>query len=205
MANKEELRALQGEINRYRDVVDLEPIATDGIIGPKSLAALKAIHAALVAKNPALKVAPFPPPETAAIVAEQAPVIRQWLRDSGKVLGLPPLRTYDRGEGKEWNTKNEIAYGAGPVHEEFRGLQVDINKLASIVGFKPLELDGFIGKHTVDAIKKIYDAMVAKNPVYTATPFPLPDDKETVAEYASYIRFWLERVASKALKAEAGV
>src|SRR4029079_19172119 len=40
---------------------------------------------------------------------------------------MAELRNYVQGEGKDWNVKNSIAYGKGPVHEDFKGLQTDIN------------------------------------------------------------------------------
>jgi ribosomal protein L4 len=55
---------------------------------------------------------------------------------------MAELRNYEQGEGKDWNVKNSIAYGKGPVHEDFKGLQKDINRFAEEVGFKKLEVDG---------------------------------------------------------------
>jgi hypothetical protein len=53
-------------------------------------------------------------------------------------------------------------------------------------------------------VKAIYDKVVAKNQLLSATVFPVPDTKEEVAEYAMFIRAWLRDVASKQLHAEAG-
>ena len=60
------------------------------------------------------------------------------------------LRNYDKGEGKDWNVKESIAYGRGFVHEDFVGLQQDLNLFASRVGFDKIQLDGFLGPKTVD-------------------------------------------------------
>jgi hypothetical protein len=43
---------------------------------------------------------------------------------------MAELRNYEQGEGKDWNVKNSIAYGKGPVHEDFKGLQTDINRFS---------------------------------------------------------------------------
>lgn len=101
-------------------------------------------------------------------------------------------------KGKDWNLKGEIAYGVGPVHDELKGLQKELNQFAGISGHK-LDVDGFIGPRTAHAVKAIYDAVVKKNPLLTATPFPVPDTKEEVAEYAEYIRDWVKSTAATAL------
>ena len=101
-------------------------------------------------------------------------------------------------KGKDWNLKGEIAYGVGPVHEDLKGLQKALNSFTSITGHK-LDVDGFIGPKSAHAVKAIYDAVVKKNPLLTATPFPVPDTKEEVAEYAEFIRDWVKSTASTAL------
>ena len=101
-------------------------------------------------------------------------------------------------KGKDWNEKGEIVAGVGPVHEELKGLQQTLNQFASISGHK-LDVDGFIGPRTAHAVKAIYDAVVKKNPLLTATPFPVPDTKEEVAEYGEYIRDWMKTTAATAL------
>ena len=128
---------------------------------------------------------------------------RAWLEETARsALGLGDLRHYHRGQGKEWNVKDTIAYGAGPVHEEFKALQGDVNAFAATVGFAPLEQDGFIGAKTAAAVKAIYDAVVKRKPMATVTAFPVPDTKEEVAEFAMFIRAWLKDVAKPALLAE---
>ena len=49
------------------------------------------------------------------------------------------------------------------------------------------------------AIKGVYDAVVKQNALLAATPFPVPDTKEEVAEYAQFVRAWLRGTAGKAL------
>lgn len=121
---------------------------------------------------------------------------------------VPPmatLRKYERGEGKDWNVKETIAFGRGDVHKEFQGLQADLNRYADTVGFKKLDVDGFLGPQSVGAIKTIYQKVIQKNPGLSATAFPVPDTKEEVAEYAQFIRQWLQTTVAKVLgPAEAG-
>jgi len=109
------------------------------------------------------------------------------------------LQKYTRGEGKDWNVKDAIAYGRGDVHKDFQGLQVDLNNFATRLGFDKLEVDGFLGPSTVDAINKVYSAVIKKNPGLAATPFPVPKTKEEVAEYTQFIRQWLQNTAEEAL------
>jgi hypothetical protein len=126
--------------------------------------------------------------------------IRDWLHDvASKALKVTPMKLYKKGAGKDWNEKGAIVYGAGAVHDEFVGLQRDLNRLATNVGFGTLEEDGFIGPKTAQAIKATYDKVVAKNAMLGVTLFPVPDTKEETAEYAAFIRDWLDKVASKHL------
>jgi hypothetical protein len=113
-------------------------------------------------------------------------------------------RKYERGEGKDWNVKNTIAYGRGEVHKDFQGLQTDLNRFSTVCGFSALTPDGFLGDKSVDAIKRVYSAVIAKNPGLVATPFPVPDTKEEVAEFAQFIRMWLQGPAAKAILPNAG-
>nr|MBA3461457.1 hypothetical protein [Deltaproteobacteria bacterium] len=55
------------------------------------------------------------------------------------------------------------------------------------------------------AVKATYEKIVAKNPMLGVTLFPPPDSKEEAAEFAGFIRDWLDKVASKNLRGEAGV
>ena len=114
------------------------------------------------------------------------------------------LKRYEHGDGKDWNTKGSIAYGKGDVHKDFQGLQADLNRFAPHLGFDKLEIDGFLGPHSVDAIEKVYQAVIAKNPGLAATPFPVPKTKEEVAEYTQFIRQWLQTTAATALQIGAG-
>jgi lysozyme family protein len=112
---------------------------------------------------------------------------------------MSELRKYVKGEGKDWNANDKIAWGAGAVHEDFKDLQLAINNFGGALGFALLKVDGFFGPATAGAVKSIYDAVVKKNPLLTATPFPVPDTKEEVAEFAQFIRGWLAETAAKAL------
>jgi len=115
------------------------------------------------------------------------------------------LQRYERGEGKDWNVKDTIAYGRGEVHKDFQGLQRDLNAFAPKLGYDKLDDDGFLGPKSVDAIGIVYTAVVMKNPLLSATPFPIPKTKEEVAEWAQFIRNWLTTTAATALEiAEAG-
>ena len=117
---------------------------------------------------------------------------------------MSTLKKYEKGEGKEWNANDKIAWGKGEVHKDFQGLQTDLNRFSDVASFAKLEVDGFLGPATVEAFTKIYDAAVKKNPGLVATPFPPPKTKEDAAEYAQFIRMWLQTAAAKALLAEAG-
>jgi hypothetical protein len=192
-------RGLQADLNDFAAALRFDPLKVDGALGPKTVAAMQAVYDAAIAKNPGLG-GTIVPPKTPADVATHALLDREWLETTArKALGLSELRRYHQGAGKEWNVKESIAYGAGPVHEDFKRLQQAINRFATPIGFKQLELDGFLGDHTVKAVNAIYQAVVQKNPGLSATAFPPPDTKEEVAEYAQFIRRWLETTAAKTL------
>jgi lysozyme family protein len=194
-------RALQADLNYFAEKVGFEAVKVDGALGPKTLAAVQKVIAAVGKADP--KLAAPPSQTTLAEVATHAVFTRAWLESTARnALGVGDLRHFHRGQGKEWNVKGSIAFGAGPVHEEFKGLQADLNVFADAIGFQALELDGFIGDRTADAVKWVYEAVVKKNPMATMTAFPVPDTKEEVAEYAMFIRAWLKDVATKALLAE---
>ena len=90
-----------------------------GHAGEQAVAAMKAVYDAAVAKNPGLG-GTIVPPKSAADVASHAMLDRDWLETTArKALGLSELRRYHFGPGKEWNVKESIAFGAGPVHEDF--------------------------------------------------------------------------------------
>jgi hypothetical protein len=195
-----ELKGLQADLNRFVGLTKVEGVAVDGLVGARTVAAVKAVYDAVVAKNPLLAATPFPIPDTKEEVATYTPHIRQWLAaTAADALGAPRQRRYVFGDGKEWNTRESIAYGAGPVHEDFKALQADLNRFAGAAGFAALQTDGFIGPKTAQAVTSIYKQVVAKNPLLAATPFPVPDTKEEVAEYAQHIRAWLQGTAGKAL------
>jgi lysozyme family protein len=190
-------RGIQADLNFFVDKVGFEPLKPDGVLGPKTLAAIQAVDAAVTKANPML--AGMLAPQTSVVdVATHAVTTRAWLEATARsALAVGNLRRYHRGAGKEWNVNDSIAYGAGPVHDEFRGLQADLNQFADTVGFKPLEPDGFLGPRTAAAVKAVYDAVVAGNPMLAMTPFPAPDTKEEAAEFCMFIRQWIEDVASK--------
>lgn len=199
-----EFRALQADLNLYAQAGNYEGVKVDGKIGPKTLESVRKVVAAVLAKNPLLVPAAFTTnsPED---VQKYAVQIRDWLHTTAaKELEVSPFRLYTKGEGKDWNTKGDVAYGAGAVHDEFVGLQRTLNKLADAVGFKKLDEDGKIGPRTATAIKATFDKVVAKNALFGVTLFPVPDTKEETAEYAAFIRDWLDNVATKQLNAEAG-
>ena len=109
---------------------------------------------------------------------------------------MAELRTYEYGEGKDWNVKGAIAFGRGPVHDTFKGLQEDINRFSEEVGFAKVQVDGFLGPKTVDAWNKIYAAAVAKDAKAT-WEFPAIGTKEQLATYAAHARDWLQHKGSK--------
>jgi lysozyme family protein len=197
-------RGLQADLNDFAETVGFGAVKVDGALGPKTVAAAKAVYDAAVKKNPGL-AGTIVPPSAPGDLATHAITVRQWLETTArKAIGLSELRRYHQGTGKEWNTRETIAYGAGPVHEDFMKLQDAVNKFAGALGFKPLDRDGFLGEKSVKAVNTIYEAAVKKNPGLAATVFPPPDTKEEVAEYAQFIRRWLETTAAKALLAETG-
>ncbi|MCB9563720.1 MAG: hypothetical protein H6709_13345 [Kofleriaceae bacterium] len=194
------LRGLQADLNRFAAACGYDHVKVDGVVGPRAAEAVKKVYAAVIAKNPGLAATPFPPPETAEVVAEFAMYVRFWLAGvAADALGVGKLRRYVRGAGKDWNTKDTIAYGAGEVHKDFVALQQDLNRFAGAAGFGALGTDGFLGPKTADAVKKVYAAVIAKNPGLAATPFPPPDTKEEAAEYCAFIRDWLNGPAGQAL------
>jgi peptidoglycan hydrolase-like protein with peptidoglycan-binding domain len=194
-----QFRGLQADLNMFGEKLGFDRVKVDGKIGPKTAAAVAA-----VANGVGAGIVPAPGHATQEDVAANAAAIRGWLLAFAVgALGVTKLRRYERGTGKDWNVKDQIAYGAGEVHEEFKALQMELNRFANIVGFETLSVDGFIGQKTAAAVTKVYTTVVAKNPGLAATPFPPPDTKEEAAEYGALIRWWLGAVASKALIAEA--
>jgi lysozyme family protein len=202
--SKEELKGLQADLNFFADKLGLELTKVDGVVGPKTLSAVKAVYDAVVKKQPILASTVAAPKSVDDVVAN-APMLRGWLEGTARdTLGVADLRRYHKGAGKDWNTKESIAYGAGPVHQDFVALQTDLNRFAGASGFGKLDTDGFLGPKTAAAVTAVYKQVVAKNPLLAATVFPVPDTKEEVAEYAMVVRAWLRDVASKQLLAEAG-
>jgi lysozyme family protein len=198
-AAKEVFRGIQADLNYFAERCRFDAVKVDGVLGPQTMEAVKAVHVAVVTANPML-AATLVPPTTADALAAHAMVTRTWLETTArKALGLSDLRRYHRGTGKEWNVKDAIAYGAGPVHDDFKALQTDLNRFAGAIGFAPLTVDGFLGPKTAAATKAIYDALVGKNPMQMVTLFPVPDTKEEVAEYCMFIRAWLPKAARELL------
>jgi lysozyme family protein len=203
---KSEFRGLQADLNQYAQSVGFEPVVVDGVIGPKTVDAANKVVKAVLAANSLLVPVEFTTPDNVEAVAKYAARIRDWLHGTAaKTLKVSPFRVYERGQGKDWNVKGEIAYGAGAVHDEFLGLQRDLNKLANVVGFAPLQVDGFIGPKTAAAVKATYDKVVAKNQLFGVTLFPVPDTKEETAEFAAFIHDWVQKVAMKELGGSAAV
>lgn len=203
-ASKEELRGLQADLNFFADKLGFELVKVDGVLGPRTMAGLRAVYDAVVKAKPIL-ASTVAVPASVDAVAASAPMFRVWLENTARdALGVADLRRYHKGAGKDWNVKESIAYGAGPVHEDFCALQRDLNRFAGALGEKALEVDGFIGGRTAGLVKKVYDAVVGKNPLLAMTLFPVPDTKEEAAEYCQFIRAWLGGVAAKQLLAEAG-
>jgi lysozyme family protein len=196
-------RGLQADLNLFADRAGYAAVAIDGLVGDATVAAARALVG-----NPTLAgfaSKPFPSLDTKELVAEHAPAFRRWLRDvAGPAMNVATERAYERGDGKDWNVKGSIAYGAGPVHVDFQALQHDLNRFSEIAKFAPLEVDGFIGPKTADAVTRVYRTVVVANPLYAATPFPPPDSKEEAAEYCAFIRKWLRDVAKPAILLESG-
>lgn len=201
---RSEFRGLQADLNVYAQVANFEAVRVDGVIGPRTHEAVKKVVEAVLAKNKLLVPAAFTY-GSAEEVARYVPRVRAWLHSTaGGALQVSPFRLYKRGTGQDWNIKGDIAYGAGAVHDEFLGLQRDLNRFADAVGFGKLTVDGFIGPRTAAAVKAVFDKMVAKNAVFGVTLFPPPDTKEEAAEFAAFIRDWLGKVAAKQLLGDAG-
>ncbi len=201
-ASREELRGLQADLNFFAEKLGFELVKVDGVLGPRTLAATQKVHDAVVAKSPILG-STVPRPDSVEALQGLAPMYRVWLEGTARnALDVADLRRYHKGSGKDWNVKDTIAYGAGPVHQDFIGLQEDLNRFAGTLGFAKLTTDGFIGAKTAAAVKAVYDKVVAKNPLLAVTLFPVPDTKEEAAEYAQFIRAWLKNTAAKNLLAE---
>lgn len=197
-----EFRGIQADLNYFAEQLGFEAVKVDGILGPKTLAALQATNAAVTKANPLLG-GTLIEPKTVTDVATYAMLARDWLEKTARAaLNVADLRRFHRGTGKDWNVKDAIAYGAGPAHDEFVKLQVALNRFGPIVGFGKLEADGFLGAKTVAATKQIYDALIAKSPLHAMTVFPVPDTKEELAEYAMFIRDWLHKKVAKELGAQ---
>jgi len=194
-----EFRSLQADLNLYARVANFEGIEVDGIVGQRTLDAVKKVMTAVLAKNQLLVPATFTA-DSVEEVARYASRIREWLHTTAaKTLDVTTFRVLDRGEGKDWNIKGEIAYGKGAVHDEFMGIQRELNKLAGVVGFAKLDVDGFIGPKTAAAVKQTYELLKSKNPMFAITLFPPPNTKEETAAFAQFIHGWLKDTASKQL------
>ena len=203
-ATRSEFRALQADLNQYAQAGNFEPVVVDGIVGPRTAEAVKKTVDAVLAKNSLMVPTAFTSDSVDA-VATGAGRIREWLHSTAATtLAVNPFKVYTKGQGKDWNLKGDIAYGAGAVHDQFVQLQTTLNKLAGTVGFAKLDTDGFIGPKTAAAVNATYEKLKAKNAVYGVTLFPPPDTKEETAEYAAFINDWLDKVAVKQLVAEAG-
>lgn len=111
---------------------------------------------------------------------------------------MAELRNYEQGEGKDWNVKGAIAYGRGPVHEDFKGLQRDLNSFAKVVGFARLDEDGFLGDNTVAAWQKTYQAALERDPLATIALLPITS-KELLATMCQHVRHWLSTTGAKVL------
>lgn len=116
---------------------------------------------------------------------------------------MAELRDYVMGEGKDWNVKDSIAYGRGAVHEDFKGLQRELNRFADQAGFEKLEVDGFLGPNTVDAWNKIYQAALAVDPTATVA-FPPIVMKEQLATLCQHVRHWLQTAGARIIKGKPG-
>src|SRR5688572_13683662 len=118
-----ELRGLQADLNQYGEKIGFVRVKVDGLIGQQTVVALNLVVNQVAVTQPAL-TAGVPPHATKEEIAENAPAIRGWLMAFARgALDVTPFRRYIRGQGKDWNTKDTIAYGAGEVHEEFKNLQ----------------------------------------------------------------------------------
>ena len=194
-----EFRSLQADLNRFAAAANYEGVKIDGVIGPRTLESVKKVMASVLAKNSLLVPATFTA-DSIEEVAKYTGRIREWLATTAATeLGVTTYRVFDRGEGKDWNVKGEIAYGKGAVHDEFLGIQRELNKRAKVVGFSPLDVDGFIGPKTAAAVKATYDKLVGMNAIYGITLFPPPNTKEETASFAQFIHGWLRDTASKQL------
>jgi lysozyme family protein len=201
---RSEFRSLQADLNQYAQAGNFEPVVVDGIVGPKTVDAIKKTVAAVLSKNSLLVPAEFTY-DGVDHVAKYAARIRDWLHSTAATtLAVNPFRFYEKGQGKDWNVKGDIAYGAGPVHDQFQQLQRTLNTLSGVVGFGKLEVDGFIGPKTAAAVMATFEKVKAKNAILAVTLFPPPDTKEETAEYAAFINDWLDKIAIRNLVAEAG-
>jgi lysozyme family protein len=200
---RSEFRSLQADLNQYAQAGNFEPVVVDGIVGPRTVEAVKKTVAAVLAKNSLLVPAEFTY-DGVDHIAKYAGRIRDWLHSTAATtLAVNPFRIYTKGSGKDWNIKGDIAYGAGPVHDQFQQLQRTLNTLSGVVGFGTLEVDGFIGPKTAAAVMATFEKVKAKNAILAVTLFPPPDTKEETAEYAGFINDWLDKIAVKQLVAEA--
>ena len=111
---------------------------------------------------------------------------------------MAELREYQQGEGKDWNVKGAIAYGKGQVHEDFKGLQQDLNRFAGKVGFQKLDVDGFIGQNTVTAWQKTYAAALERDPMATIEVAAIVS-KEQMATVCQKVRHWLQTTGARVL------
>lgn len=191
-------RGLQADLNSFGEARPSGRVMVDGELGPDTVVAFRSVYQAVVSVDPGLARSVVAPVELEE-AAIHAMTVRDWIQRTARpALGVD-VRRYLRGAGKDWELNAEIACGIGWVHEDFAGLQRDLNRFAVVCGFLPLEVNGRVGPDTARAVTLLYDRVVARHPRLGATPFPPAGTTEETAEYCMFIRGWLETTAAGAL------
>lgn len=112
---------------------------------------------------------------------------------------MTTLRRYERGADKDWDADERAAWGTGAAHEAFRGLEADLNEFSLLCGFDKLDAAGTLGDRTVEAFRKVLDAVLRRDPTVAPTEFPVPERPEDLATHAAFVRAWLTTVAAEVL------
>ena len=111
------------------------------------------------------------------------------LGDLGVYLGPVP-----KSAGGQFNCTPTKCYAIGKsVEEVFKSLQNNLNRMAGIVGFRPLIVDGFIGPKTLGATVATARYLGASGGVWGAVA--TAPTKENVTKYARELRDEIKKAA----------
>src|SRR5688500_549047 len=93
-----------------------------------------------------------------AATTEPRTLFRRSTPDYGRAMS-----NTEYAAGKDFTNNGSNFTGKGEALSEFRGLQADLNLYAQTANFEAVRIDGIVGARTADAVKKVVEAVLAKN------------------------------------------